>query len=98
MFVLNVDLWNEDGSREVNLVRSSTGSPSISSTTPYSYTTLNGGDASMLPYTQHVLPSTRDAAFNHPQPVGFVQDYHMQTGYGQGESDWSQVASSPSCL
>lgn len=90
MFVLNVDLWNEDGAREVNLVRSSTGSPSISSTTPYSYTTLNGGDASMMPYTQHVLPSNRDAAFNPPQTVGFVQeDYQMQPGYGQGESKWA---------
>ncbi|KAM4059334.1 velvet factor domain-containing protein [Hirsutella rhossiliensis] len=83
MFVLNVDLWNEDGTREVNLVRSSTGSPSISSTTPYSYTTLNGGDTSMVPYTQHILPSNRDAAFNSPQSVGFVHDYQVQPGYGQ---------------
>ncbi|PHH91132.1 hypothetical protein CDD83_1561 [Cordyceps sp. RAO-2017] len=83
MFVLNVDLWNEDGTREVNLVRSSTGSPSISSTTPYSYTTLNGGDASTVPYPQHVLPSSRDATFNPSQSVGFVQDYQMPSGYGQ---------------
>ncbi|PFH57252.1 hypothetical protein XA68_15309 [Ophiocordyceps unilateralis] len=83
MFVLNVDLWNQDGTREVNLVRSSTGSPSISSTTPYSYTTLNGGDASMASYTQHVLPSHRDASYNPSQILSFVSDYQMQSGYSQ---------------
>lgn len=41
MFVLTVDLWNEAGTQEVNLVRSSAGTPSISSTTTYSYTALN---------------------------------------------------------
>lgn len=84
MFVLNVDLWNEDGTKEVNLVRSSTGSPSISSTTPYSYTTLNGGDVGMAPYTQHVLPSNRDQSYNTPPTVGYGQDYQIQGGYGQG--------------
>ncbi|KID86354.1 VelB [Metarhizium guizhouense ARSEF 977] len=83
MFVLNVDLWNEDGTKEVNLVRSSTGSPSISSTTPYSYTTLNGGDTGMAPYTQHVLPSNRDQSYNTPPTVGYGQDYQIQGGYGQ---------------
>lgn len=87
MFVLNVDLWSEDGSKEVNLVRSSTGSPSISSTTPYSYTTLNSGEAGMLPYAQHVLPSNRDAAYNQPQAVVYAQDYQIQPGYGQGTLD-----------
>ncbi len=37
MFVINVDLWSADGTREVNLVRHSATSPSISSTTPVSY-------------------------------------------------------------
>ncbi|KID62818.1 VelB, partial [Metarhizium hybridum] len=86
MFVLNVDLWNEDGTKEVNLVRSSTGSPSISSTTPYSYTTLNGGDVGMAPYTQHVLPSNRDQSYNTPPTVGYGQDYQIQGGYGQAPS------------
>lgn len=85
MFVLNVDLWSEDGSREVNLVRSSTGSPSISSTTPYSYATLNGGDASMNPYPQHVLPSSRDSGYSAAQAGGYVQDYPVQPAYGQGK-------------
>ena len=37
MFVLNVDLWSEDALKEVNLVRHTTTTPSISSTTPASY-------------------------------------------------------------
>lgn len=84
MFVLNVDLWNEDGTKEVNLVRSSTGSPSISSTTPYSYTTLNGGEAGI--YTQHGPPPGRDQTFTTPQGVGYIQDYQTQSGYSQGLS------------
>lgn len=84
MFVLNVDLWNEDGSKEVNLVRSSTGSPSISSTTPYSYTTLNGGDPGLVPYTQHVLPSHRDPSYSSTHSVGYSQDYQLQASYNQG--------------
>ncbi|PNY27870.1 Uncharacterized protein TCAP_02200 [Tolypocladium capitatum] len=83
MFVLNVDLWNEDGSREVNLVRSSAGSPSISSTTPYSYAVLNGGDGGIVSYPQHLVSSNRDPSYNQPQPVGYAQDYQMQPGYGQ---------------
>lgn len=37
LFVLNVDLWSADGTKEVNLVRHSSPSPSISSTIPTSY-------------------------------------------------------------
>ncbi|KAG5922092.1 Velvet complex subunit 2 [Claviceps africana] len=83
MFVLNVDLWNGDGTKEVNLVRSSAGSPSISSTVPYSYTALGGAEAGMMPYAQHVLPPNRDAAFNPPQGVAYGQDYQLQSSYGQ---------------
>ncbi|CAM1507364.1 Fc.00g070050.m01.CDS01 [Cosmosporella sp. VM-42] len=82
MFVLNVDLWSEDGSREVNLVRSSTGTPSISSTTPYSYSTLNGSDSNST-YPQQVLASSRDHSYGQSPAMGYVQDYPVQQGYGQ---------------
>lgn len=82
MFVLNVDLWTESGQREVNLVRSSQGTPSISSTTPFSYSTLNGSDSSALSYSQTVLPASRDPVY--PQgPYG--QDYQVPSSYNQGE-------------
>ncbi|KAG5971982.1 Velvet complex subunit 2 [Claviceps digitariae] len=78
MFVLNVDLWNEDGTREVNLVRSSATSPSISATVPYTYPAIGSGEAGMVPYAHN-----RDSAFNQPQAVAYGQDYQMQSSYGQ---------------
>ncbi|RDA82552.1 hypothetical protein CP532_3767 [Ophiocordyceps camponoti-leonardi (nom. inval.)] len=88
MFVLNVDLWNQDGTREVNLVRSSTGSPSISSTTPYSYTTLNGCDVPMVPYSQPTLPPSRDATYDSSQMLGLAPEYQLQAGYVQAPSSY----------
>lgn len=52
MYVLNVDLWSQDGQQEVNLVRHSATSPSISATTPVSYQQTadsNGAYAPPLP-------------------------------------------------
>lgn len=44
MFVLNVDLWSQDGSQQVNLVRHSPTSPGIPSTTPVTYQqSIDGG-------------------------------------------------------
>ncbi|KYK55939.1 VelB [Drechmeria coniospora] len=85
MFVLNVDLWNDDGTREVNLVRSSTGSPSISSTTPYSYSSLNGGETSAAAFPQHALPANYDPACSPTHPLGYVQDYQMQPGFSHAQ-------------
>lgn len=88
LFVLNVDLWNEDGSREFNLVRSSTGSPSISSTTPFSYSALNGGgDAVQSQYSTQMIPATRDQSSYGQPGGGYVQDYQMQQqAYTPGRS------------
>lgn len=95
MFVLNVDLWNEDGTREVNLVRSSTGTPSISSTTPYSYTTLNGGDVTPVSYNQQVMQSTRDSAYGRTPAMGYVPDFQAQQGYAPGRCDLGRCKRSP---
>ncbi|TVY82635.1 Velvet complex subunit [Lachnellula suecica] len=62
MFVLNVDLWNNDGSKEVNLVRHSQSSPSISLTTPVSYSQVQH-DANAPNYS-NILPG-------HGGPVKF---------------------------
>lgn len=85
--MLNVDLWNDDGSREFNLVRSSSGSPSISSTTPFSYSALNGGgDAAQAQYNTQMVPASRDqSSYGQAGGVGYVQDYQMQQGYTTGE-------------
>lgn len=52
-FVLNVNLWSADALQEVNLVRHSTATPSISSTTPASYSSLEQA----TPAYSHILPS-----------------------------------------
>lgn len=50
MFVLNVDLWNDDGSKEVNLVKHSPTSPAISSTMPVSFTYVANAPGGVDPY------------------------------------------------
>jgi hypothetical protein len=55
MFVLNVDLWSADGQKEVNLVRHSATSPSISCTTPVSY--QQQVETSSVAYSQ-ILPTS----------------------------------------
>ncbi|CAG8960122.1 hypothetical protein HYFRA_00010601 [Hymenoscyphus fraxineus] len=64
MFVLNVDLWSPDGQREVNLVRHSQTSPSISLTTPISY-----GQVAGTPAFSNNLPGhgelSREVKFEH---------------------------------
>lgn len=77
MFVLNVDLWSEDGQREVNLVRHTNSAPSISSTTPCSYTGI--ADNAYHP----ILPS--NTSHREPQyaPVGGMgyPTHQSQPGY-----------------
>lgn len=85
MFILNVDLWSGDGTREVNLVRSSQGTQSISATQQFSYSALSGGDSSFSPSS--VAPPTRDM-YAQQQPMDYGQDYqHGPSGYGTGMPD-----------
>ncbi|KAL2756264.1 hypothetical protein ACRALDRAFT_2103684 [Sodiomyces alcalophilus JCM 7366] len=70
MYVLNVDLWSEDGQREVNLVRHTNNAPTISSTTPCSYTNLT---ETATPF-QHILPSNtphRDSSYPPQAQMGY---------------------------
>lgn len=86
MYVLNVDLWSEDALKEVNLVRHTTATPSISSTSPASYAQIEQA----TPAYSHILPSSRDMGYP-PQQIGYpgpghaVTPYGMQQPYGQGE-------------
>lgn len=83
MFVLSVDLWDKDGIKEVNLVRSSTGPGSMASSNSYSYSTMEPGTPS---YQQQSLPPSRETAYPQGQGVGYGQDYppSVQQSYGQG--------------
>jgi hypothetical protein len=74
MYVLNVDLWSEDALREVNLVRHTTATPSISSTTPASYAQVEA----TTPAFTNILPSSNP----HGQMgYGNVPSYMPQQGY-----------------
>jgi Velvet factor len=60
MFVLNVDLWSADGRHEVNLVRHSATSPSISCTTPTSYAQID--PTTSIAYSS-ILPTSNPIKF-----------------------------------
>ncbi|KAK3383011.1 velvet factor-domain-containing protein [Lasiosphaeria ovina] len=81
MYVLNVDLWSDDALKEVNLVRHTTATPSISSTTPASYAAIEQS----TPAYSHILPSsTRDVGYpqqmSYQNPGPQVNPYAMQPG------------------
>lgn len=86
MYVLNVDLWSEDALKEVNLVRHTTATPSISSTSPASYAQIEQAS----PAYSHMVPPGRDMAYSqqmgYPAPGQPVSPYGMQQPYGQGRS------------
>ncbi|KAL2257908.1 hypothetical protein VTK26DRAFT_8986 [Humicola hyalothermophila] len=84
MYVLNVDLWSEDALKEVNLVRHTTATPSISSTSPASYAQIEQA----TPAYSHILPSSRDVGYGsqqmgYPPPGQAVSPYGMQQPYTQ---------------
>lgn len=86
MFVLNVDLWDVKGENEVNLVRSSQGSSSISVTTSLSYSTPSSGESSAASYTHPGLPPGRDQPYTPTQAMGYGSEYQgPQPGYALGE-------------
>ncbi|KAK1752433.1 velvet factor-domain-containing protein [Echria macrotheca] len=85
MYVLNVDLWSEDALKEVNLVRHTTATPSISSTTPASYAAIEQS----TPAFSNILPSNRDSGqygqqLPYQPPVPAVNAYAMQQPYQVG--------------
>lgn len=85
MYVLNVDLWSEDALKEVNLVRHTTATPSISSTSPASYAQIEQA----TPAYSHILPSNRDMGYaahqmGYPPPGQAVSPYGVQQPYNPG--------------
>jgi hypothetical protein len=87
MYVLNVDLWSEDALKEVNLVRHTTATPSISSTSPASYAQIE----QTTPAYSHILPSSGGRDMGYPQHMGYpppgqaVSPYGMQQPYSPGK-------------
>lgn len=86
MFVLNVDLWNETGTQEVNLVRpakeNSTASPPA---VAFPYGQFNGADQLPMQYPSQMIAS-RDPTYGQPHHMGFAPEYHTPfPGYGHGK-------------
>lgn len=92
MFVLNVDLWDEKGVREVNLVRHSPSSPSISATTAVSYGQISDATpaySSILPVhsAQRDMHPYQSATYSqYPSAAPIVNPYGQppQSQYAQG--------------
>ncbi|KAJ3499328.1 hypothetical protein NLG97_g421 [Lecanicillium saksenae] len=82
MFVLNVDLWNADGTREVNLVRSSAASSSAASATANAPTfPRNGAEGH---HAMHALPPGRDAPYAQQRAPSYPAEYPAQVNYHNG--------------
>ncbi|KAH9902026.1 hypothetical protein F4778DRAFT_770840 [Xylariomycetidae sp. FL2044] len=100
LYVLHVDLWSEDGVKEVNLVKHSQQSPSISSTQASSFREVTeGGQGGGYGY-QAIVPSNRDygqppnAMFPHGMG-SYQQDPYAQGGqygYAQPQSAYGYPA------
>lgn len=84
MFVLNVDLWNAEGTREVNLVRSSAASSSASS----SSTNAPGfGSRNVTEATpgMNSLPPGREAPYSQQCPPPNPPEYASHASYPNGK-------------
>lgn len=82
--MLTVDLWSSDGKREVNLVRHSASSPSISAATSSSYPPPQTGPVP-LPYQSayHSAPPQLPMATGYPHPMMMHQSMHNPNAYQQ---------------
>ena len=83
MYVLNVDLWSEDALKEVNLVRHTTASPSISSTSPASYAQIEQATPAFSHILPSNVPSSRDAGY--PQQITYQPPSQAVTPYGMSQ-------------
>ncbi|ROW18054.1 hypothetical protein VPNG_00333 [Cytospora leucostoma] len=97
-YVVTVDLWDENGTREVNLVRSTTATPAISSTIHESFNNLETMPyraANIAPYPPS-HPSQMTLYSQHQPPVspyaqnqyGQVQNYSTSSSNGFGQPSY----------
>ncbi|KAI0447407.1 hypothetical protein F4803DRAFT_321827 [Xylaria telfairii] len=89
-YVLHVDLWSEDGSKEVNLVKHSQQSPSISSTHPSSFREVVEGGQSGVYGFQAIVPSSRDFSQPPNAPYPHQMAPYQPDPYSQGQYPYPQ--------
>jgi hypothetical protein len=93
MYVLNVDLWSADGAREVNLVRHSATSPSISSTVPVSYAQVHEHST---PAFSNILPSGHTNILREaPREPANPQYASNAPPYNQGQGAYNPFPNTP---
>ena len=90
-FVLTVDLWSQDASKEVNLVRHSATSPSISAATSASYpprpptppyaTSASTSAHTNWPHQNPMLHQATHPQHHSSQPYGYPQTTSMYPNY-----------------
>ncbi|WQF78232.1 Putative velvet factor [Colletotrichum destructivum] len=94
-FVIQVDLCSEDGTSEVNLVRHSSNTASISTTQPFSYSTLRDEglpQAQQMQAYSQMMPGYAAApmGYGQHQPPPQQQQQHMMPGYGMASGSGYQ--------
>ncbi|KAJ8120077.1 hypothetical protein ONZ43_g3121 [Nemania bipapillata] len=89
-YVLHVDLWSEDGAKEVNLVKHSQQSPSISSTHPSSFREVVEGGQSGVYGFQAIVPSNRDFTQTPNGPYPHQMAPYQPDPYSQGQYPYPQ--------
>ncbi|KAI2629007.1 hypothetical protein GGS21DRAFT_526977 [Xylaria nigripes] len=88
-YVLHVDLWSEDGSKEVNLVKHSQQSPSISSTHPSSFREVVEGQSNVYGF-HPIVPSNREFAQPPNAPYSHQMATYQTDPYNQGQYSYPQ--------
>lgn len=88
-YVLHVDLWSEDGAKEVNLVKHSQQSPSISSTHPSSFREVVEGGQGVYGF-QAIVPSSRDFSQPPNAPYPHQMAPYPTDPYSQGQYPYPQ--------
>ena len=92
MYVINVDLWSEEGDHEVNLIRHSGTAPSISATTSVPFSAMYENSAS--PQSQHMLHGPLSSSL--PSYVGMGQGRDSDLYQQQQSRSMSRSSLTPS--
>ncbi|RYP19427.1 hypothetical protein DL767_009650 [Monosporascus sp. MG133] len=90
-YILHVDLWSQEGDKELNLVKQSQAQGSISATSTTSFRELMDSHNSGYGYPA-IVPSNRDPAYGSPAQTGYPPHIggYQPDAYGQGYGGYAQ--------
>ncbi|RYO80808.1 hypothetical protein DL766_004388 [Monosporascus sp. MC13-8B] len=95
-YILHVDLWSQEGDKELNLVKQSQAQGSISATSTTSFRELMDSHNSGYGYPA-IVPSNREAAYGSPAQTGYPPHIggYLPDAYGQGYGGYAPGAGYP---